>query len=116
MSKPGCSCEISDILSYDGDGTLTINGDLVVEGKTNSPAAVVIGTTKKPSNLWVTGGADIGNPTGYAASKSTRKIHFWFARKVFRMESNKRIEQANRTSESNEASVTKEWNRSELVR
>ena len=72
MSTPGCSCEITDILSYNkSNNTLTIKADLVVEGN-GSQAAIKMGSSAKPANLWVIGGVDIGDIPGYANTGDLR--------------------------------------------
>ena len=75
MPTPACSCEISDILSYDGDGTLTIKGDLVVEGKTNSPAAEVLNGLCADPTVEVEVVAEEPPPGGLAAVPSLYSIH-----------------------------------------
>ena len=69
---PGCKCDISKILSYnESNNTLTIKGDLVVEGN-GSQAAIKMGSSAKPANLWVIGGLDIGDIPGYANTGDLR--------------------------------------------
>ena len=63
MSEPACNCDISKIFNYNkSNNTLTIKGDLVVEGN-GSEAAVKIGSSSKPGNVWVIGGVDINGTT-----------------------------------------------------
>lgn len=83
----GCTCDISKILSYDeSNQTLTIKGNLVVEGHEEGTAAVKIGSGDKPANLWVIGGVDINGKTkatgttGYANSGDLRVGNDFFVK------------------------------------